>query len=414
MNGRHGYPRRLQWYLLVVSVAGPLAALVLAASQRDTLTAPQAIWAGVLVAIAMVAERFALRLTHHTHVTTSTAVYVAMLLITPWTWVGVLALLAVVGAELWRGKSSGAIHWPEIAFNVGQGTAYVTAGAVCAGVLATRLPGPDLPRFGAVWAVILCAAVMHGMNTALVAGAGALQLGISPLRVWRQTFTLDFVPHVALVIVGMLAATVIVDQPLLLPLIGMPLYLMHRAVQQSIRLREDTKRALSSLVDVVELRDPYTAGHSRRVATTARLIAERLGLSAEEADLIESAGRVHDLGKVAIDPAVLMKPTKLTIEEQREIERHASLGADVLANFATYRQGTRLVRHHHERWDGRGYPDGLAGETIPLGARILAVADTFDALTSDRPYRKGMSAEKAAAILREGAGSQWDGDVVDG
>jgi HD-GYP domain-containing protein (c-di-GMP phosphodiesterase class II) len=254
---------------------------------------------------------------------------------------------------------------------------------------------------------------MHGMNTALVAGAGALQISVPPHRVWRQTITLDLVPHVALVIVGVLAATVIVDQPLLLPLVGMPLYLMHRAVKQSIRLREDTERALSSLVDIVELRDPYTAGHSRRVATTARLIAERLGLSAEEADLIESAGRVHDLGKVAIDPAVLLKPTKLTIEEQRELERHASLGADVIANFATYRQGTRLVRHHHERWDGRGYPDGLAGEAIPLGARILAVADTFDALTSDRPYRKGMSAEKATAILREGSGSQWDAAVVD-
>ncbi len=89
------------------------------------------------------------------------------------------------------------------------------------------------------------------------------------------------------------------------------------------------------------------------------------------------------------------------------------LGADVLAKFAAYREGTMLVRHHHERWDGKGYPDRLAGEAIPLGARILAVADTFDALTSDRPYRSGLSAEKAAQILREGAGTQWDAAVVE-
>lgn len=413
MEQPSGYSGRLRWYLRAVSVAGPLAAIAIALSYRQASTPTLAAWAGALTLIAMVAERFALRLTHHTHVTTSTAVYVAMLLIIPWPWVGVLALLAVAGAELWRTRTHGAVYWPEVLFNIGQGTAYVTAGAVCAGTLATRLPAPQVSEFGSVWALALGTAVMHGMNTALVAGAGAFQQGVSPLRVWRTTITLDLLPHIVLGMVGVLAATVAVDQPLILPLIGVPLFLMHRAVHQSIRLRDDTERALSSLVEVVELRDPYTAGHSRRVATTARLIAEQLGLSPEEADLIESAGRVHDLGKVAIDPAVLMKPAKLTADEQREMERHPVLGAAVLAKFAAYREGTLLVRHHHERWDGKGYPDRLAGAAIPLGARILAVADTFDALTSDRPYRAGMSVEQAARILRDGAGTQWDATVVE-
>jgi HD-GYP domain-containing protein (c-di-GMP phosphodiesterase class II) len=137
-----------------------------------------------------------------------------------------------------------------------------------------------------------------------------------------------------------------------------------------------------------------------------------LGLTAEEADLIESAGRVHDLGKVAVDPNVLMKTSKLDEDEWAQMKLHPVYGADVVAQFAAYREGTELVRHHHERVDGLGYPDGLVGDAIPLGARILAVADTFDALTSDRPYRRGMEVERATAILQEGAGTQWDERVV--
>ena len=139
----------------------------------------------------------------------------------------------------------------------------------------------------------------------------------------------------------------------------------------------------------------------------------RLGLTTEEADEIESAGRVHDLGKVAIDPGILSNPGKLSPSEWQEMCEHPGLGATVIAKFNAFQHGHPLVRHHHERWDGAGYPDGLAGEAIPRGARILAVADTFDALTSDRPYRAGMSVEQALRILRQGAGEQWDAEIVE-
>jgi HD-GYP domain-containing protein (c-di-GMP phosphodiesterase class II) len=199
---------------------------------------------------------------------------------------------------------------------------------------------------------------------------------------------------------------------LLLPVLGLPVHLVHRAQQQAVQLNEDTRDALASLVEVVELRDPYTAGHSRRVAELARALALQLGLTHEEADAIESAGRVHDIGKVAIDPTVLTKPGKLDDAEWAEMKRHPGYGADVVARFAAYPEGFRLVRHHHEAWDGTGYPDRIAGEAIPFGARILAVADTFDALTSDRPYRKGMGLDRALTILQEGADRQWDARIV--
>jgi HD-GYP domain-containing protein (c-di-GMP phosphodiesterase class II) len=214
-------------------------------------------------------------------------------------------------------------------------------------------------------------------------------------------------------LMGVCAAELLSGSPLLLPTLAVPAVLIHRAVQQSTELRENVREALASLVDVVELRDPYTAGHSRRVAELARAIAIQLGLTAEEADAIEDAGNVHDLGKVAIDPAILLKPGKLTEAEWAEMKRHPVYGAEVLARFTSYRSGIPLVRSHHESWDGSGYPDGLRGTDIPLGARILAAADTFDALTSDRPYRAGMDLDRARAILQDGKGSQWDPAIIE-
>jgi HD-GYP domain-containing protein (c-di-GMP phosphodiesterase class II) len=412
MVGYQAYATPLRRYLLTVSVVGPVVAAVLAASGGDWTQ--RRVWlAALLVVLAAIAERYALQLTHHAYVSVNTAVYVAMMVALPWPGVGALAFAAIAAAELLRQQSRRTLDLPEMLFNVGQGTLYVSAGAVCYGLVARRAPGTEIAGFGSVAAIVAGAAVMHLVNTGLVAIAGAKQVGAAPLRVWRQTIALDLVPHVVLTMVGAIAAAIVANQPLVLPLVALPGVLMQRAVRQTILLRTETHKALASLVEIVELRDPYTAGHSRRVATAARAIAERLELTAEEADLIESAGRVHDLGKVALDPHVLLKAGKLNDEEWLQMKLHPVYGADVVAQFAAYREGTGLVRHHHERWDGRGYPDGLQGEAIPLGARILAVADTFDALTSDRPYRAGMDRERAIAILREGAGSHWDPRVVE-
>jgi putative two-component system response regulator len=212
---------------------------------------------------------------------------------------------------------------------------------------------------------------------------------------------------------GIVAALVSLVQPLFLPVLAAPLVLVHYSARQLIRSQEGTRDALATLVDVVEMRDPYTAGHSLRVAEMARMIALELGLTAEEADAIESAGKVHDVGKVAVDPLVLTKDGKLDDAEWEQMKLHPVHGAKIVAQFNAYVDGYRLVRHHHERWDGKGYPDVIAGETIPLGARILAVADTYDALTSNRPYRSAMSHERAVEILTEGAGTQWDPRVVE-
>lgn len=177
-------------------------------------------------------------------------------------------------------------------------------------------------------------------------------------------------------------------------------------------LRAETHAALGALVDVVELRDAATAGHSRRVSALARTLAMRLGLPEADVDRIRVAGLVHDLGKLAVDPAILTKGGPLTDAEWVQMRTHPVHGAAVVARFAAFGDGARLVRHHHEAWDGTGYPDRLAGEAIPLGARILAVADTFDTVTWGRVYQPAISTGAALAILRVGAGRHWDPRVV--
>ena len=144
----------------------------------------------------------------------------------------------------------------------------------------------------------------------------------------------------------------------------------------------------------------------------ARDLAVWMGLPGDEADLVETAGRVHDLGKVAMTPALLSKVGPLTEEEWRHVRQHPVHGAAIVEKFAGYRGCAVLVRHHHERWDGTGYPEGLAGEAVPLGARILAVADAFDAMTSARAYRPASGPETVLAVLESGAGAQWDPRVV--
>lgn len=166
------------------------------------------------------------------------------------------------------------------------------------------------------------------------------------------------------------------------------------------------------LVNAIDAKDSYTAGHSDRVAMYARHIAETMQQSEEFCDQIYLTGLVHDVGKIGVPDSVLQKPGKLTEEEFESIKLHPVTGHAILQHLADFSYVLPGVLHHHEAVDGSGYPDGLKQNEIPLQARILAVADAYDAMTSDRPYRDGMPTEKAEAIIANGAGSQWDKDCV--
>jgi HD-GYP domain-containing protein (c-di-GMP phosphodiesterase class II) len=213
--------------------------------------------------------------------------------------------------------------------------------------------------------------------------------------------------------VGLFAAMVAVEHPWAVLLFSVPAYIIRTSLKRQHDLRVRSIHAVESLADLVDLRDPYTAEHSRRVAEIAREIATEMGLDYEEVDLIARAGRVHDLGKTFIDISLLTKPGRLTEEEWSIFEEHPVDGVKILDLFPDFADGRVLVRAHHERIDGQGYPDGLRGSDIPLGARILAVADGFDAMASARPYREALARDVVLSELKRGRGSQWDEEVID-
>jgi len=172
-------------------------------------------------------------------------------------------------------------------------------------------------------------------------------------------------------------------------------------------------QTIETLRYVVETRDKETKGHSERVSKLATVLAEELGMSDKEIKMIHLAGLFHDIGKIGVPDAILLKNGPLTKEEFREITRHPAEGEKILASYAPFKEVLAIVRGHHERYDGSGYPDGIAGENICLGARIIAVADSFDAMISNRTYRQGLGFDRTLSELIKGKGTQFDAKIVD-
>jgi putative nucleotidyltransferase with HDIG domain len=180
------------------------------------------------------------------------------------------------------------------------------------------------------------------------------------------------------------------------------------SLEQANRLlRERSTAAMESLSATVDARDAYTAGHSRRVQRLALALGHELGLSQAELDLLGHAALFHDIGKLAIPDAILLKPSTLTPEEWAVMKSHAEEGARIIERLGFLQDAVPAIRHHHERWDGSGYPDRLRGEEIPLGARIIHIADAVDSMLTTRIYRAALTADEAMAELRRGAGTQF-------
>lgn len=178
------------------------------------------------------------------------------------------------------------------------------------------------------------------------------------------------------------------------------------------RGRRQSIEVASSFVFLVDMRDRYTGGHSTRVARYSQEIALRMGLDDEQMETVVTAASLHDVGKIGVSDEVLLKNGRLTDEEFGEIKKHPEFGWMVLRNIEGLKDASLVVLHHHERLDGKGYPGNLKGDAIPLGARIIAVADTYDAMTTTRPYRKAMSVDQALTEIDRCAGTQFDPEAA--
>jgi putative two-component system response regulator len=177
---------------------------------------------------------------------------------------------------------------------------------------------------------------------------------------------------------------------------------------------EHAETVLFALALSIEAKDHYTEGHCDRLSQSSEALAKRLSLTEEERIVLRRGGVIHDIGKVAVPDQILLKPGPLTPEERKVMQQHTVVGAGICSPLKSFRSVLPIIRHHHEKMDGSGYPDGLKGDAIPLTARILQTVDIYDALTTDRPYRKAMTPERAFALMREEVKrGWWDGALVD-
>lgn len=283
------------------------------------------------------------------------------------------------------------------------GTAFIAAGG--------RVGALELPS-GLTPMAIAC--VVYFVLDSLRVTSALAPSWTAGWRSWQQVYGHSLLHHASFLALGCCIAVVALRVgPWALPLLLLPVLVARHAFAHYVGIRGDLKDFVRALSEVLDEVDPYTRQHSMRVAQYAVRLARELGASEAEVEDIEYAALVHDLGKIGPQhQKILQKPGALTHEDQRTLRGHPATGAGIIGKVGALRRSAEIVRLHHERPDGRGYPLGLRGDQVPLGARILNVADAFDAMTSDRSYRRALDLEDALAELTRGAGTQFDPAVV--
>jgi hypothetical protein len=403
-----GLPQRAGLFWLVVVTT---AAIVLVANWetglQDLSLAPSAL---LFALTCGVAERIQVRLNSsrpgsEVLSSVSCAVHVAVVLLFPLPWA---ALIAAVGFAV-GGALRGQRHPLKLLFNSANYALSVAVGSTIWG-LGGRAVGLD-SALSIPW-IVLAALAYFATNSGLTAAMVAFVLDLPIWLVWRRSHAKMLVANLALLAVGVPAAGLWLAYPWMLFCLAIALLALHRAMADRIKLETQTLESLFQLADILDARDKYTHGHSERVGYYAEQVAVQLGLSGDRTHLSFLAGRLHDIGKCAIDNEVLLKRGALDDGERDHMRRHPEVGSAMLAHFSLFREVAQFVRGHHERWDGQGYPDGLRGEAIPLESRIIAVVDSYDAMTTTRPYRVALPHAEAVRRLQEGAGEQWDPHLV--
>ncbi len=289
------------------------------------------------------------------------------------------------------------------------------------------MPTPSTVDLSSFLLIILVGVSYVGTSQLLLGLALMLARGISFYQagILRDGLVIEM----PLAMIGTMAAFLYMCNPLLVILVFAPIVLiyqsfllpkLHQEALQSLEqfnaelttanqsIKQVNDELFLTLAKIFDARDPYVGGHAAQVATYAVAIGTELGLSPEEVEILRQSAYLHDIGKIAIPEAILHKPAKLTEEEYQQLKEHAAIGADFIATSQGLRHLAPFIRYHHERWDGKGYPDGLTATEIPLEARILNVCDSVEAMASDRPYHRALSSDQIIAEVRRCSGTQFD------
>ncbi len=400
-------PPRLRFYIGAVVLAYVTLQVALAIGGWPTLGPGGWGTAGNIALLVALARVFPVRLAPKRKMVVDTAPsFAAALLLPP-----AVAMLAGAGG-MGLGELRVRGRWFQLTFNSAVSGLRVGVAAFLFRFVAGIRLG-DSASFTVHPAAMLAAGLsLYLTGSTMVDIAAGLTLGQNPFANWMAAQRRKLPVESVLLMLGLFAALPARDNPWLLPLLIVPAAVVRYSLQESIPVRSETRDALESLAEAVDLRHHRAADHSRRVSELSRAIARRMDLALRDVTLITDAARLRDIGEVALPPDLLTHASPLTEEQRVELRRHTAIGATMVQRFPDFAECSLLILHHHERWDGWGAPDGLTGDAIPLGARVIAVAETYEALIASRPYRDALSPEQARAELRRAAGSQLDPTIV--
>lgn len=360
------------------------------------------------VSLGLIAELFSVSLPYGGSVTLGFPVIYATLL-TQGPVLGVWVASFAALTELKKGKKA---EIKKILFDCGQ-FAISTSGAWLVykhtgGVVIRSIASASIIPLG------LAALAYFVLNSFVVSAALALQKNSSVIDMWSNNFRWATPNYLAQTPLGFLMALIYLQISWwAVTFMMFPLFIAYWAYKLYMDMRREHLSVIQALAAAVEARDPYTEKHSQRMAEYAMATARAMGLSIYSAEVVRYAAILHDIGKIGIPDHILSKSNSLTEQEWNQIKKHSTIGAEIIKQINSLSDASKIVYHHHERYDGEGYPDGLKGESIPLGSRIIAVIDAYDAMTSRRPYREALSKEEAIMELKKHAGTQFDRKVVE-
>ena len=404
-------------FVVIVCIASSAAAAFVVAGGSVGLSARHFYAAVVLAALGVAAEMLNYDFVKGAASGSISIIpFAAAALCTP-TWVSIAAI--AVGAAVVQVLSRR--HRIKGAFNVAQMVLGLSLGVLvyrASGGLAI-IDHPGTPLLAAAWPGVVQASLLVAtvvlVNTATVSGVLAIVQQRSVLEIWKAS-TLPTAPFIALTafLTFYLAWLYTGLGPAGAAALAFPLLGVRQLFRTTIELTKVTEELLDLMVAAIEARDPYTSGHSERVSQASKIIAKAIGLRAAEIERVGVAALLHDVGKIdeAFAP-ILAKEGRLTPEEWEVMKRHPIRSAELVGLLSSLKDVVPSVRNHHENWDGTGYPDGLKATAIPLASRIIMFADTLDAMTTDRPYRKALSMEDAKAEIIKFRGRQFDPAICD-
>ncbi|MEW5865607.1 MAG: HD-GYP domain-containing protein [Bacillota bacterium] len=398
--------KRSSQSLVGVYIAATVAsAVVVLASVSSSLESPAWLSLSFFAALSLFAEAFPVPLPRGGSVSVSFATNLAAVLVCgpAAAWVG-----AIDGAANAVRRRSGLL---KVVFNIAQMIITVGLSGLVYKYAGGRIGAPHLPEDATP--VVLSALVYFLVNASVVTGIISISQGLPFRVVWSGNITGVLRNYLALAPLGFLIAAAYPSIGKLGTLLFfIPLLLARYSFQEYMKMRELYVGTVHGLAAALEAKDKYTRGHSDRVAQYAVAISRQLRMPESEVEKVEFTGLLHDIGKIGVPDELLSKSGELRTDEFARIREHPVTGAKILSEINFLREVAATIRCHHERLDGRGYPSGLTDKDIPLNARILAVADAYDAMTSNRPYRRGYPPQEAVKRLLSGSGKQFDPEVV--